>query len=85
MTDSALTPTASAACTCACTSEPENANADALDSTSLDTPPQAADADQGNLGEGIDQGDTLAKLAAELVKLSPADRQRLTAMLAGHN
>jgi hypothetical protein len=31
-----------------------------------------------------DQGDPLAKLAAALLTLSPADRERLVAMLAGH-
>ena len=75
----ALTPTPSAACTAACTSEAENANAD--------------DADQGDEGEGIDQGgtargsstadqaDPLAKLAAALLTLSPADRERLAILL----
>ena len=67
-----LTPTPSAACTAACTSEPENANAD------------APDAHQGDEGEGTDQGDRLDKLAAALLTLSPADRERLAAMLTGH-
>ncbi len=31
-----------------------------------------------------DQGDPLVKLAATLLTLSPADRERLAAMLAGH-
>ena len=31
-----------------------------------------------------DQGDTLATLAAALLTLSPADRERLAAMLTGH-
>jgi hypothetical protein len=79
-----LTPTPSDACTCACTSEPENVNADALDTTSLGTPPQAPDTDQGNKGEGIDQGDPLANLAAVIASLSLIDRQRLAAMLTGH-
>jgi hypothetical protein len=73
--DKALTSTPSAACTAACTSEAANANAGTLDT-----------ADQG-AGEGtaaIDQGDPLAVLAAELAKLSPADRERLAAMLTGH-
>jgi hypothetical protein len=39
--------------------------------------------DQGAEGEGIDQGDALAKLAATLLTLSPADRARLAAMLTG--
>ncbi len=94
-----VTLTPSAVCTRVCTSEGENANADALNAASLGIPPQAADtrnADQGNEGEGIDQGgtaggsstadqgDPLARLATELGKLSPADRERLAAMLTGH-
>ena len=93
----ALTPTPSAACTSACTSEGENANADALDTALLDTSPQAADADadRGDEGEGIDQGgtaggsstaeqgDPLAALAAAVANLSPANRERLAAMLTG--
>ena len=45
-----------------------------------------ANADQGGRGEGTDQeqGDPLAKLAAALLTLSPADRAKLAAMLAGH-
>ncbi len=71
--------------------------ADALDTDqgaapapSADQRTQAgADAHQGGEGEGIDQepidqGDRLARLAAELGKLSPEDRQRLAAMLTGH-
>ena len=82
----ALTSTPSAACTSACTSEGENANADALDAASLGTPPQAADAHQDK-GEGtaaIDHADPLAMLAAAVANLSPANRERLAAMLAGH-
>jgi hypothetical protein len=92
----ALTSTPSDACTAACTSEPKNANADALNATSSGTPPQApgtldtdqgiqaaAVAHQGSEGEGINQGDPLARLAAELGNLSPADRERLAAMLTG--
>jgi hypothetical protein len=79
-----LTATPSDACTTACTSEAENANAGTLD------------ADQGDEGEGIDQGgtaggsstadqgDPLAVLAAAVANLSPADRERLAAMLTGH-
>ena len=75
----ALTP--SAACTSACTSEGENANAD------------APEVDQGNANEEIDQGRgssttdqtaPLAKLAAALLTLSPADRERLASMLNGN-
>ena len=82
----ALTPTPFPVCTRVCTSEPENANADALEAASVGPPPQAADADQSNEGEGtaaIDQGDPLTRLAAELSKLSQEDRQRLAAMLVG--
>ena len=78
----ALTPTPSAACTSVCTSEGENANADALDTASLDTSPQAADAHHGNEGEGIDQGDPLARLATELRTLSLPDRTRLAVLLS---
>ncbi len=42
--------------------------------------------DQGGAGRGsstADQGDTLAVLAAAVANLSPADRERLAAMLAG--
>ncbi|MFZ1934856.1 MAG: hypothetical protein WCB27_01865 [Thermoguttaceae bacterium] len=83
VTDSSktLTPTPSPVCTRVCTSEPENANADAHNTTSLGTSPQAPDASQGNGSEGIDQGDPLAKLAAALLTLSPADRAKLATML----
>jgi hypothetical protein len=83
----ALTPPPSPVCTRVCTSEAENINADAPEAASLGTPPQAAGVlDAGHRGEGeatvaIDQGDPLARLAAELGKLSPADRQRLAALL----
>jgi hypothetical protein len=82
-----VTPTPSAVCTRVCTSEAENANAGPLH------------AGQGDEGEGIDQGwaargssaagaltdqaDPLAKLAAALLALTSADRERLAAMLAG--
>jgi len=61
-----------AACTAACTSEARNANAGALDTA------------QGCKGEGTDQADPLAALAAAIAALSPAERERLAAMLAGH-
>jgi hypothetical protein len=74
-----LAPTPSAVCTRVCTSEPENANAGTLHT------------DQGSEGEGTaggsstaDQADPLAKLAAALLDLMPADRARLAAMLTGH-
>ena len=35
-------------------------------------------------GASTDQGDPLANLAAALLALSPADRERLAAMLTGH-
>ena len=85
----ALTPTPSAACTAACTGEPENANADALNITSLGTPPQAPNAlDTGHQGESegtaaIDQPDPLAAIAAAIGALSPTDRTRLAKMLLG--
>lgn len=66
-----LTSTPSAACTAACTSKDENANSG--------TP----NANRGTEGEGRGQGDSLAKLAASLLALSPADRARLAAMLNG--
>jgi hypothetical protein len=69
LTGKELTSTRSAACTSACTSEAENVNAG--------TP----DAHQGDESEGIDQGEPLAKLAAALLTLSSADRERLAAML----
>ena len=63
-----LTPTPSPVCTRVCTSEPENDN--------------AGTADGGrDEGEGTDQGDRLDKLAAALLTLSQADRERLAAML----
>jgi hypothetical protein len=68
-----------AACTCACTSEPENAHAGRVPS-GCDADHSAGDQQQG---EGIDQADPLAKLAAALLALSPADRERLAAMLKG--
>ena len=83
VTESILTPTPFPVCTRVCTSEPENANADASEAASP-SPPQPADADQGNVGEGIEQGDRLAAIAAAIANLSPADRARLAAMLTGH-
>ncbi|MGO8747694.1 MAG: hypothetical protein ACLQNE_17115 [Thermoguttaceae bacterium] len=86
--------TPSAACTAACTSKAENANAGTLEAGhrdqgegtaagTLDVDRQDRPAgDQGG-GEGADQGDPLAKLAAALADLTPADRARLAAMLAG--
>jgi hypothetical protein len=79
-----LASTLSVACTAACTSEAQNANAGTLD------------AYQGRQSEGADQGegtnagplagpaDPVASLAAVLLNLSPADRERLAAMLTGH-
>ncbi len=78
-----LTPTPPAACSAACTSKPENSNA---------CPPEAGNQEQGfGTATGTfdadpetpagDQGDPLAKLAAALMDLTPADRARLAAML----
>ncbi len=69
-------------CTRVCTSNLENANADAIDADqgSID---ERIDADQGTEGEAADT-DPLAKLAAALLTLSPADRKRLAAMLTRH-
>jgi hypothetical protein len=61
-------------------------------SKGLTTTPSAActaactsEAKNDNAGTlAADQGDPLAKLAAALLTLSPADRERLAAMLAGH-
>jgi hypothetical protein len=47
------------------------------------TPADNLDTDQGFPGEGTDQADPLAKLAAALLTLSPADRARLAAVLIG--
>jgi len=66
-----ITPTLPTACTSAWTSKPKTDNAG------------TADGHQDE-GEGTDQGDPLAKLAAVLLTLSPADRERLAVMLAGH-
>ena len=69
-----VTPTLPAACTNAWTSEAENDNAGTLD------------AHQGDEGEGTaaaGQGDPLAKVAAALLTLSPADRERRAALLTG--
>ena len=67
----ALTTTSSGACTAACTSEATDDDACA----SHDGAPDASDASQ----------DMLERLAAELRKLLPADRERLAAMLIEHN
>ena len=89
MIDSALAPTPFPVCTRVCTSEPENDNADTIGGIPTDTgiarteTAGTRNADQGNEGEGIDQADPLAKLAAALLTLSPADRARLAAMLTG--
>jgi hypothetical protein len=88
-------PTPSAACTAACTSEAENANAgtpeaghqgqgEATAAGTLDADQQDRPAGDRGQGEGADQGDPLAKLAAALLALTPADRARLAAMLTGH-
>jgi hypothetical protein len=71
-----LTSTPFDACISACTSKAENANADAL---------EAGHQSEGEGTAAADQGDTLAKLAAALLTLSPADRERLAAMLTTGN
>jgi hypothetical protein len=70
----ALTSTPSAVCTRVCTSEAKNANADATGT---------GERDQGEGTAAVDQGDPLAKLAAAVLSLSPADRERLATMLTG--
>jgi hypothetical protein len=85
-----LTSTPSPVCTRVCTSEAENANAGTIGvmpsdaGIALTETAGTRNADQGNEGEGIDQGDPLATLAAAIDSLSPTDRQRLAAMLTGH-
>jgi hypothetical protein len=83
-----FTPTPSPVCTRVCTSKPENDNADTYYATLAGTPSQAAGtvaADGGrNESEGADEGDRLDKLAAVLLTLSPAERERLAAMLTAH-
>ncbi|MGA2253125.1 MAG: hypothetical protein ABSG53_00560 [Thermoguttaceae bacterium] len=80
-----FTPTPSPVCTRVCTSKPKNDNADTHYATLAGTPSQDAAADRGrNEGEGNDQGDRLVKLAAALLTLSLAERERLAAMLTGH-
>ena len=97
MSDKGLAPTPSAVCTRVCTSEGENANAGQSDGGPGDQG-EVIGADQGEEGADDahggakpdappappDQGDPLAALAAELGKLSPEDRQRLAALLIGH-
>jgi len=64
-----LTPALPAACTGACTSEPETDNA------------STSDGGEDKIA-GTDEGGPLDKLAAALLTLSPADRERLAAILA---
>jgi hypothetical protein len=90
-----LTATPSPVCTRVCTSEPENANAGTPEAGhqdqgegvavgTLDADQESRPAGDQGQGEGTDQGDPLAKLAAALLDLSPADRARLAAMLTTH-
>jgi hypothetical protein len=72
----ALASTPSAACTAACTSEAETDNAGTTDAGHQGRG-EGADQDQGGAPSG-----SLAKLAAALLTLSPADRERLAALLA---
>jgi hypothetical protein len=79
----ALTPTSFPVCTSVCTSEGENANAGTADADKG----EGEGIDQGGADRGssdVDQGDPLAALAAAVANLSPADRERLAAMLTGH-
>ena len=83
--------TPSPVCTSVCTSEAENANANAgrSDGGPGDRGEEGADDAHGAKKPDTppappDQGDPLARLAAELGKLSPEDRQRLAALLIGH-
>ena len=69
-----LTPTTSAACTRACTSEAENTNAGT---------PNEGQTDKGEGTAGKAAAGSLESLAAALLTLSPADRAKLAAMLAG--
>jgi hypothetical protein len=86
-----FTPTASPVCTRVCTSEAENANAGTLEAdqgregTEQFCGCHKKGDDAAKIPGGTaDQGDTLAKLAAALLTLSPADRARLAVMLTGH-
>jgi len=45
---------------------------------------EGENANAGKRGEATDQTDSLARLAAALLTLSPADRERLAAMLIGN-
>jgi hypothetical protein len=71
-TGNGFTATPSPVCTRVCTREAENANAGSHGT------------DQGSVGEGTDQRDPLAKLAAAIAGLSASERERLAGMLAGH-
>ena len=76
-----LTPNASPVCTRVCTSKPENDNAGRVPS-GCDADP----ADHQGQGEGTTAkpaAASLESLAAALLTLSPADRDRLAAMLQG--
>jgi hypothetical protein len=81
----ALAPMVSPVCTRVCTSEPENANADSsqpgLGQVGATDQNQRTEGDAG-VRDHTNQGDPLAKLAAVLLTLSPADRARLAKMLA---
>ena len=71
-----VTSTPSAACTAACNGNAKNSNADALEAGHQD---QGEGTDAGTLD--AHQGDPLAKLAAAIAGLTPADRERLAGML----
>ena len=77
-------------CTRVCTSKPENANDGLPKAASPNVLPVVEVAD-GNTQDQVDRGehradgaDPLAKLAADLLTLSPAERERLAAMLSAY-
>jgi len=72
-----------AACTAACTRIPEEGNGGALEADPADVGRGPSAAGAPAAGAPTDQGDPVAKLAAAMLNLSPADRERLAAMLAG--
>jgi hypothetical protein len=79
-----FTPTLPPVCTRVCTGKPENDNTDTHYGTLAGTSPQgsnSADAGHRDESERTEQGGRLDKLAAALLTLSPADRERLAVLL----
>jgi len=70
-------------CTRVCTSNPENDNAGRIPSGCDDDP--AGHQGQGEGATAKPAAASLESLAAALLTLSPADRERLAAMLKGDN